>query len=76
MKNILELSTTKALDYFLQPTNYSTLSLPIYFSFDKIMKFVKDKVGKKDFSQCLKDIRKLPSDYENVNYDFLVYKIP
>ena len=74
MKNILELSTTKALDYFLQPASYSTLSLPIYFSFDKILKFVKDKVGKKNFSQCLKDIKKLPSDYENVNYDFLVNK--
>ena len=74
MSNILELSTTKALDYFLQPTNYSTLSLPIYFSFDKILKFVKNKVGKKDFSQCLKDVKKLPSDYENVNYDFLVNK--
>ena len=38
MKNILELSTTKALDYFLQPASYSTLSLPIYFSFDKILR--------------------------------------
>lgn len=74
MKSILDLSTTKALDYLLLPTNYSTLSLPIYFSFDKILKFVKAKIGKKDFSQCLKDSKKLPSDYENVNYDFLVNK--
>lgn len=47
MRNILELSTTKALDYFLQPTNYSTLSLPIYFSFDKILKFVKIRLEKR-----------------------------
>lgn len=74
MKTILELSTTKALDYFLQSANYSTLSLPIYFKFDKILDFVKSKVGRKDFSQCLKDAKKLPSDYENVNYDLLVNK--
>lgn len=74
MKTVLDLSTTKALDYFLQPTNYSTLSLPVYFNFNKILDFVKNKVGRKDFSQCLKDPKKLPSDYDNVNYDFLVNK--
>ena len=74
MKTVLELPSTKAFDYFLQSSNYSTLSLPIYFNFDKILDFVKSKVGKKDFRQCLKDAKKLPSDYENVNYDLLVNK--
>lgn len=74
MKNILELSAAKALDYFLQPTNYSTINFPIYLRFNTILKFVKEKVGRKDFSQCLKDPKKSPSDYENVNYDLLVNK--
>lgn len=74
MKTVLELSTSKAKDYFLQPSNYTTIAFPIYFSFNKIIDFVKTKIGKKDFSMCLKDARKFPSDYDNVSYHLLMNK--
>ena len=74
MKTVLELSTAKALDYFLQSSNYSTIAFPIYFDFKKILEFVKAKIGSKDFSACLKDKKKFPSDYDNVSYHLLMNK--
>ena len=74
MKTVLELSTTKAMDYFLQPSNYTTIALPIYFSFKEIIDFVKTTIGRKDFSVCLKDSKKNPSDYDKVNYQLLINK--
>ncbi|WP_288941113.1 hypothetical protein [uncultured Alistipes sp.] len=59
MKTVLELSTTKAMDYFLQPSNYTTIAFPIYFSFKEIIDFVKTKIGRKDFGACLKDSKKI-----------------
>ncbi|WP_294141912.1 RNA-directed DNA polymerase [uncultured Sanguibacteroides sp.] len=74
MKTILDLTRTKALDYFLQTSNYTTISFPKYFEFKKILDFVKNKIGEKDFRMCLKDKKISPSDYDTVNYDFLVNK--
>lgn len=74
MKTILELSTTKALNYFLESSNYSSIAFPIYIDFKKILNFVKNKIDSKDFSVCLKEKRKLPSDYDNVNYHLLMNK--
>lgn len=74
MKTVLELSTTKALNYFLKSSNYSSIDFPIYFNFNKILKFVKTKIGSKDFSACLKEKGKLPSYYDHVSYHFLMNK--
>lgn len=68
MKQILELSHTKAFDFLLQGACYSTITLPIYFDFSNILDFVKTKIGSKDFSVCLKDKNVFPSDFDNVNY--------
>lgn len=74
MKNILDLSTTKAFDYFLESSNYCNIAFPKYFDFKDILSFVKTKINSKDFSVCLKEKRKLPSDYDNVNYHLLMNK--
>ena len=74
MKTVLDLSSTQALDYFLQSSNYCTLSLPKYFCFDDILNYVRNIVGSKDFSQCLVNSKKMPSDYEGVNYSLLFNK--
>lgn len=74
MKTVLELSTAKALDYFLQSSNYSTIAFPIYFDFKNVLDFVKTKIGTKDFSVCLKDKSIFPSDFDNVNYHLLMNK--
>lgn len=74
MKTVLELSTSKAMDYFLQPSNYTTIAFPKYFNFNKIIDFVKTKIGRKDFSMCLKDVKKFPSDYDKVSYHLLMNK--
>ena len=74
MKQILELSHTKAFDFLLQGACYSTITLPIYFDFSNILDFVKTKIGSKDFSVCLKDKNVFPSDFDNVNYHLLMNK--
>lgn len=74
MKTVLDLSNTKALDYFLQSSNYCTLTLPKYFNFDKILNYVRNTVGSKDFIQCLENSKNKPSEYEGVNYSLLFNK--
>lgn len=74
MKTVLDLSHTKALDYFLQSSNYCTLTLPKYFNFDKILNYVRNTVGSKDFIQCLENSKNKPSEYEEVNYSLLFNK--
>lgn len=78
MKTVLELTATEASDYFLSSSNYSTISFPKYINFDQILKFVKKKIGKRDFEGCLKfpeDIhKKYPSAHDNVSYQLLMNK--
>jgi RNA-directed DNA polymerase len=54
MKTILELSAAKALDYFLQSSNYSTIAFPIYFDFKDVLDFVKTKLVQKILVFALK----------------------
>lgn len=72
--SVLDLTYTKARQYFLEPQNYCSLQLPIYIDFKPILDYVQKTVGKKDLNSILKDSRKKPSAYENVNYKLLVKK--
>ena len=45
MKTILDLSSTKALSYFMEPGNYCTLELPVYINFKPVLDFVGKTVG-------------------------------
>ncbi len=74
MTSVLDLSSEKAFRYFMEPENYCTLELPKYISFQPVLDFVEQIVGSLTLDDILKVPRKMPSEYEDVNYKFLVKK--
>ena len=53
MKSILELSETKAYKFFMESSNYCSLDLPQYITFDKILSYVESTVGDKTLEDIL-----------------------
>lgn len=74
MKTILDLSNIKAYRYFMEPENFCTVNFPIYISFKKILEYVESTVGNNDLKAILKDSKKKPSAFENVNHTILMKK--
>ncbi len=74
MKTVLDLSYTKAREYFLESQNYCNMQLPVYYDFKPVIEYVKKSIGTKELKDILKDPNKKPSDYENVNHKILVKK--
>ena len=78
---ILELSSNDAHDYFMQPANYCTLSLPKYIDFDPILKYVQNTIKEavnhqqdKDPLDSICENKRRPKFYENVNHTILINK--
>lgn len=74
MRTILELSSIKARQYFLESQNYCNMMFPVYINFKPVMEYVQSIVGNKELKDILKDPKKMPSEYENVNHKILVKK--
>ncbi len=74
MRTILELSHTKARQYFLESQNYCNMQFPIYIDFKPVIEYVQSTVGNKELRDILKAPKKMPSDYENVNHKILFKK--
>lgn len=76
MKKILELSNQEARIYLLKEESYFNFDLPKYFTFQKLLDRVAEKIENKnlkDFYSNRPDNGKpnFPSDFENVNYIYL-----
>lgn len=71
-KNVLSLSHGEALDFFMKSEQFHGFELPEYFNFDKVLSFVREKVGDTPYEQCLGDSR--PDDLPDVNLDILLNK--
>lgn len=74
MKTVLDLSHTKAREYFLESQNYCNIQLPVYIDFKPVLDYVKNSLGNLDLESILKNPRTMPSEYENVNHLILVKK--
>lgn len=72
-KTIIELDSTAAREYLLQPSSYCTINLPDYYDFTRVLSFVEEKIGSRDLSACLSG-KVCPSAYEGVNHQLLVNK--
>lgn len=71
MRNILKLSADEARSYFLKKESYSSIELPYYFTFEKLLKKVSKIILGKRFS----DFKQTPPrDYEDVNYHLISNK--
>ena len=74
MKTVLDLSCTKARRYFLESQNYCNMQFPMYIDFKPVIDYVQTVVGEKELKEILKNPKKMPSDYEDVNHKILVKK--
>lgn len=70
---VLSLKSEKALNFFLKTNQYKNIELPVYFSFDPILNYVKEKIGDKVYKDCLKEGAQ-PEQLDRLNYDLLLNK--
>lgn len=51
---ITTLASTEVMDFLLKSSQYQNFELPEYFDFDKVLYYVKNKIGDKTYDQCIK----------------------
>jgi len=71
-KNILTLSGTNALDFFLKSEQFHGFELPEYFNFDDLLKTVAEIVGDTNYDDCIEDV--LPDELPDVNLNIVLNK--
>ena len=72
-KNILTLNHEEAMDFFMKSEQYHGFELPEYFTFDKVLKYVREKVGNTPYEECLQESVS-PESLSDVNLDILLNK--
>ena len=72
-KNILTLNHEEAMDFFMKSEQYHGFELPEYFTFDEVLKYVREKVGKTPYEECLQGSVS-PESLSDVNLDILLNK--
>lgn len=72
-KNVLSLKSQEAMDFFLKSEQYHSFELPEYYVFDKVLQFIKDKVGENIYEDCLQG-GIVPDMLCDVNFDILLNK--
>lgn len=69
----LSLDSEDALEFLLRSDQYHNYELPEYFVFDRVLQFVRRRVGDMPYEDCLLK-GKSPDDMEDVNQDILLNK--
>ena len=67
-KNVLDLTAKKAKAFFLKEENYSNISLPKYFYFQKLLTELDKKLQNNPIKAFYKNAKMPPSSYDDVNY--------
>ncbi|MBR6927364.1 MAG: RNA-directed DNA polymerase [Bacteroidaceae bacterium] len=73
MKNILTLNHEEAMNFFMKSEQYHGFELPEYFTFDEVLKYVREKVGDTPYEECLQEGIS-PESLSDVNLDILLNK--
>ena len=74
IKTVLDLSYTKARQYFMMSQNYCNMQLPVYIDFKPVLDYVQKVIGNKELTAILNDKSIKPSEMEGVNHSILVKK--
>ena len=72
-RNILTLNHDEAMDFFMKSEQYHGFELPEYFSFDEVLRYVREKVRTIPYEECLKK-GVSPDSLSDVNLDILLNK--
>lgn len=59
------------MDFLLKSDQYHNFELPEYFVFDKVLKFVQERIGDKSFDDC---IQSSPCEVPDINFEMLTNK--
>lgn len=72
-KNILTLDSQEAMDFFMKSDQYHGFELPEYFTFDKVLKYVRETIGDAPYEECIQS-GNTPDELSDVNLDILLNK--
>jgi len=67
-RNVLNLSSKKAKEFFLNEKNYSNINLPKYFHFQQLLDSLDKKLKNSKISDFYANSKVPPSSYDDVNY--------
>lgn len=72
-KNILSLNHKEAMDFFMKSEQYHGFELPEYFTFDEVLKYVRETIGNAPYEECVQG-HVTPDELSDVNLDILLNK--
>ena len=72
-KSILSLNHKEAMNFFMKSEQYHGFELPEYFTFDEVLKYVRETIGDAPYEECVQD-GLLPDELSDVNLDILLNK--
>ena len=52
-KNILSLNHEEVMDFFMKSEQYHGFELPEYFTFDEVLKYVRETIGNAPYEECI-----------------------
>lgn len=73
IKNILSLDHEEAMGFFMKSEQYHGFELPEYFTFDEVLKYVRDAIEDKPYEECIQEGLS-PEFLSDVNLDILLNK--
>ena len=62
-KNILTLNSREAMDFFMKSEQYHGFELPEYFTFDQVLRYVRETIGVSSYEECVQEIISRMIDY-------------
>lgn len=72
-KNILSLNHEEVMNFFMKSEQYHGFELPEYFTFDEVLRYVRETVGYAPYEECVQE-GLLPDELSDVNLDILLNK--
>ena len=72
-KNILTLNSQEAMDFFMKSEQYHGFELPEYFTFDQVLRYVRETIGVTSYEECVQG-NISPDELSDVNLDILLNK--
>ena len=72
-RNILTINHDEAMDFFMKSEQYHGFELPEYFTFDQVLKYVREKIGVTTYEECVQE-NISPEELSDVNLDILLNK--
>ena len=62
-KNILTLNSRESMDFFMKSEQYHGFELPEYFTFDQVLRYVRETIGVSSYEECVQGIISRMIDY-------------